>query len=175
MLYRYGFRILPYGDPKDDWLALDETAFGERGFKLNRQQVIGRVRLETPHSALSEQTDREGLIVSDTFDALRKVLLWLVHTEIRGLINEADEIELIERRAAEQDAKTVSNARNRVDAALMRLREHVGDTASDKIDDVSRSVKNLTAESQSLIKRIEAVVEEADEERQKFVYLAGSA
>ena len=43
MLYRYGFRILPYGDPKDDWLALDETAFGEKGFKLNRQQVIGRV------------------------------------------------------------------------------------------------------------------------------------
>ena len=30
MVYRYGFRVLPYGDPNDDWLALDEIAFGQR-------------------------------------------------------------------------------------------------------------------------------------------------
>ena len=173
MLYRYGFRILPYGDPNDDWLALDETAFGVRGFKLNRQQVIGRVLLETPHNALREQTNREGLIGSDTFNALQKILLWIVHTEMRGLINEADEIELMERRAVEQDTKTVSNARKRVDAALERLREQIGDEASDEIRDLSRRVAQLSAESQNLLRRIDAVIEEADEEREKFVYLAG--
>lgn len=173
MLYRYGFRILPYGDPNDDWLALDETAFGVSGFKLNRQQVIGRVLLETPHNALREQTNREGLIGSDTFNALQKILLWIVHTEMRGLINEADEIELMERRAVEQDTKTVSNARKRVDAALERLREQIGDEASDEIRDLSRRVAQLSAESQNLLKRIDAVIEEADEEREKFVYLAG--
>ena len=173
MLYRYGFRILPYGDPKDDWLELDETAFGRRGFKLNRQQVIGRVLLETPHSALSEQTNREGLIGSDTFDALRKILLWVVHTEIRGLINEVDEIELIERRAAEQDTTTVLNTRKRVDTALNRLRRQVGDEVANEVDDLSKSVDRLTAQSQNLVERMEAVIEEAEEEREKFVYLAG--
>ena len=173
MLYRYGFRILPYGNPDDDWLALDQIAFGQKGFKLNRQQVIGRVLLETPHSALGEQTNREGLIGSDVFDALRKVLMWVVHIGIRGLINEADGIELIERRAAEQDTKTISNARKRVDTALQRLRKHVGPDAADKVDALSESVARLTAQSESLIKRIEAVIEEADEEREKFVYLAG--
>lgn len=173
MLYRYGFRILPYGDPKDDWLSLDEIAFGQRGFKLNRQQVIGRVLLETPHEDLREQTNREGLITSDTFNALQKILLWVVHTGMRGLINEADEIELIERRAAEQDTKIVSDAQKRVDTALERLREHVGDAATTEMDDLSKSVSKLTAQSESLIKRIEAVIEEADEEREKFVYLAG--
>ena len=172
MLYRHGFRILPYGDPKDDWLALDETAFGVKGFKLNRQQVIGRVLLETPHEALREQTNREGLVTSDTFDALRKILLWVVHTEIRGLINEADDIELIERRKAEQDTKTVADARKRVEAALKRLRVHVGASAPE-MDDLSESVSRLSMQSQSLIERIEAVIAEADEEREKFVYLAG--
>ena len=173
MLYRYGFRILPYGDPKDDWLSLDEIAFGQRGFKLNRQQMIGRVLLETPHEDLREQTNREGLITSDTFNALQKILLWVVHTEMRGLINEADEIELIERRAAEQDTKIVSDAQKRVETALERLREHVGDTAATEMDDLSKSVSTLAAQSDSLIERIEAVIEEADEEREKFVYLAG--
>lgn len=173
MLYRYGFRILPYGDPKDDWLSLDEIAFGQKGFKLNRQQMIGRVLLETPHGALREQTNREGLITSDTFDALQKILLWVVHTEMRGLINEADEIELIERRAAEQDTKTVSNAQKGVDVALIRLREHVGDTAAAEMDDLSKSVSKLSTQSEGLIKRMETVIDEADEEREKFVYLAG--
>ena len=173
MLYRYGFRILPYGAPNDDWLSLDEAAFGQKGFKLNRQQVIGRVLLETPHSALSEQTNREGLVASDTSDALRKVLLWVVHTEMRGLINEADEIELIERRKADEDTETISNAKKRVDTALKRLQEHVGDVAGNQIQDLSKSVAQLSKQSLSLIRRIEAVIQEADEEREKFVYLAG--
>ena len=60
MLYRYGFRVLPFGDPDDDWISLDKKAFGASGFKLNRQQVFGRIRLQTPHRYLSEQTNREA-------------------------------------------------------------------------------------------------------------------
>ncbi len=173
MVYRYGFRVLPYGDPNDDWLALDEIAFGQKGFKLNRQQVIGRVLIETPHSELGEKTDREGFMDSDSFDALRKVLAWVVHIEMRGLINEADQLELFERREAEKDTETVSMVRNRVVSALARLRERLGDDASTEIDTLSKNVTRLAKESIELVKRIEAVIEEADEEREKFVYLAG--
>ena len=173
MLYRYGFRILPYGDPEDDWLGLDETAFGVSGFKLNRQQVIGRVLIETSHSALREQTNRQGLIDSDTFDALQRVLLWVVHSLIREFINEADEMDLTERRKADQDTKMLSKAQSRVNMALERLRKRVGDTADAEIESLSKSISELTARSESLIKRIENVIEEADEEREKFVYLAG--
>lgn len=173
MLYRYGFRILPYGDPSDDWLSLDEIAFGVSGFKLNRQQVVGRVLLDTPHTALSEQTNREGLIQSDAADALRRILMWVVHTEMRGLINEADEIEFIERRAAEQDTQKVSATQKRVDRALENLRAAVGDAADDEMKEVAKSVAQLTSQSAALVDRIEAVVSEADEDREKFVYLAG--
>ena len=173
MLYRYGYRILPYGDSADDWLNLDEIAFGVGGFKLNRQQVIGRVSLETPHAFLTEQSNRQGLIDSDSFDALRRILMWVIHTELRGLINEADEIETIERREAEQDYKLVTSAQSRVKAALERLQGYVGDVAADQIKDLSQSVQLLSEQSQNLVDRIEAVIEEADQEREKFVYLAG--
>ena len=173
MLYRYGFRILPYGNPDDDWLALDQIAFGVSGFKLNRQQVIGRVLIDSSHNALGEKTDREGLVDSAAFDALRKILRWVVHTEMRGLINEADQIELIERREAAKGTNTVSKARDRVDAVLARLRKRVGDVATIEIEDLSKSVATLAEQSQTLIERIQAVIDEADEEREKFVYLAG--
>jgi signal transduction histidine kinase len=173
MLYRYGFRILPYGDPSNDWLELDEIAFGAKGFKLNRQQVVGRVLLETPHTALSEQTNREGLIQSDASDALRKILMWVVHSEMRGLINEADEIEHIERRAADDDSKLATDTRARVNRALERIKDIVGDSAKNEIEDLSKSVSQLSAQSASLVERIEKVIAEADEEREKFVYLAG--
>lgn len=173
MLYRYGFRILPYGDPTNDWLDLDENAFGSSGFKLNRQQVIGRVLLNTPHTALSEQTNREGLIQSDAADALRKIMMWVMHTEMRGLINEADEIELIERRAAEDDTKQVSATRERVDRALSQLRDVVGDGAEKEIAALSKGVAQLTTQSAALVERLEKVITEADEDREKFVYLAG--
>jgi len=173
MLYRYGFRILPYGDPSDDWLALDKAAFGASGFKLNRQQIIGRVLLDTPHTALSEQTSREGLIQSDTADALRTILIWVVHNELRGLINQADEIEQMERRAAEQDTQKISGTRRRVEAALARVREGVGEGAGEAMEELAKGVVTLSDQSTDLIRRIEAVISEAEDEREKFVYLAG--
>ena len=173
MLYRYGFRILPYGGPQDDWLGLDQVAFGQAGFKLNRQQVIGRVLLETPHSSLGEQTNREGLVDSETSEVLKRILSWVVHTEMRGLINEADKREQIERRAADQDTMALSDAQKRVDAALERLRKQVGDAADKEMKNLSKSVADLVAQSQHLVKRINDVIEEADKERSKFVYLAG--
>ena len=173
MLYRYGFRILPYGNPDDDWLALDEQAFGQSGFKLNRQQVIGRVLVNTPHDVLREQTNRQGLVDSDVATALKKILSWVLHSEMRGLINEADEIEFMERRAAERDRLGVLSSRKRVDAALRSLHATVGDAAKKEIHDVEASVAKLSAQSQELMGRMEAVIDEADEEREKFVYLAG--
>ena len=173
MLYRFGYRILPYGDPGDDWLGLDQVAFGQSGFKLNRQQVIGRVCIDTPHKNLSEKTDREGLIDSDAFNALQKILIWIVHNELRGLINEADKAERINRRQAEQSTRTLEAMRARALAALRRLQDRVGDTSAKEIDDVSGSVTKLAEHSGNLIERLHAVIREADDEREKYVYLAG--
>ena len=167
MLYRYGFRILPYGDPKDDWLALDELAFSSSGFKLNRQQVIGRVHVQTPHMSLREQTNREGLVTSDTFSALRSILLWVVHTEMRGLINEADEIEFVQRRDAEQDTMKLSKAMKRVDVNMNRLRSRLGDAAGAKMDNLTNSVESLAVQSQRLIDRIEGLIDTKAERDKK--------
>ena len=57
MLYRYGFRVLPFGDPDDDWISLDKRAFASAGFKLNRQQIIGRIRIQDA-TQIPQRTDQ---------------------------------------------------------------------------------------------------------------------
>jgi hypothetical protein len=69
--------------------------------------------------------------------------MWVVHVEMRGLINEADKIEQIERREAEQDTKTVSDTRRRVDAALARVRQEIGEQAASSLEELAKGVARV--------------------------------
>ena len=175
MLYRYGFRVLPYGEPGDDWLGLDKLAFGQSGFKLNRQQVVGRVLVDTPHRVLSEQTNRQGLIESDPSHALRSILQWIVHVELRGLINEADAAEKESfKRLDDADTQVLRDAQARVESSLARIRAEYADTIeSGEFDDLADSVHRLTKISEGFFTRVEDVKETAANERGQLVYLAG--
>ncbi|WP_170314792.1 sensor histidine kinase [Aquibium carbonis] len=173
MLYRYGFRVLPYGEPQDDWLNLDVVAFGESGFKLNRQQVIGRVRVWSPHTALSEQTNRQGLVDSDAASALRTIMMWVLHVELRNLINEVDKSEQVSKRQAEEKTLAFRETQHEVEQAVSELRAKLGVSARPLVDRVTRGVNTLAEQCAALIGRVDAAVKELTEEREKFVYLAG--
>jgi hypothetical protein len=173
MLYRRGFRILPYGDPDNDWLELDRKAFGQAGFKLNRQQVIGRVTVASTHLALSEQTNREGLVESDASEALTTLVKWLVHVEMRGLINEADSLDQFKRRQAEEMTTRLRSAQGAVEESLTSLRRAVGPDHGSQIERLRGAVETLVDECETLVSKQEKSVAETVEEREKFVHLAG--
>jgi signal transduction histidine kinase len=62
LLYRDGFRVLPYAGPDDDWLGLDRLALSRSGFKVNRTQLIGKVDITARSNPfLVDQANREGL------------------------------------------------------------------------------------------------------------------
>lgn len=173
MLYRYGFRVLPYGEPSDDWLALDAVAFGQSGFKLNRQQVVGRVRVNAPHTALSEQTNRQGLVDSDAATALRTILMWVLHVELRSLINEIDEQERVTKRDAEERALAFRDTQDEVQEIVNELRSRVDVSFRPLVDRVATGVDRLADQCAGLVRRIDEAVKEVSDEREKFVYLAG--
>ena len=173
MLYRHEFRVLPYGDPDDDWLELDRNAFGESGFKLNRQQVIGRVGVNSAHTALSEQTNREGLVQSEAADALRTILMWLLHVEMRNFINEADARELLSKRTAETDALEFRETQDAVESALRALKARIAKEDQPYLDQLEKNVTALAGQCAALLSRLTESVAESREDREKFVHLAG--
>lgn len=83
-LYRDNVRVMPYGDPEDDWLRIDMTRGTVRADEyLSNDQVVGCVYIsqeENPN--LKDKTNREGLIeegraLEDFIGVLQIILRYL--------------------------------------------------------------------------------------------------
>lgn len=173
MLFRHGFRVLPYGEPDDDWLELDKRAFGSAGFKLNRQQIIGAVRVHSPHTSLGEQTNREGLMETQAASALKSILMWLMHSEFRGFINEIDEYESINKREARAVAERFRETEKYVYANIDELRSVASVESLSVFRQLERNVRKLADECSALVGNTEKIIKESAEEYSKFLHLAG--
>jgi signal transduction histidine kinase len=72
-LYRNGFRVVPYGDPEDDWLRLDEI-YAKRSLlaPLANRNFFGVIEVHDRSGTMFEEhTSREGLIETPAFLELR--------------------------------------------------------------------------------------------------------
>lgn len=75
IVFRDGIRVLPYAAEGDDWLNLDGQALRGRGFRVNRIQVVGCVRISrllNPY--LIDQTNREGFRDNPAFQTFRAII-----------------------------------------------------------------------------------------------------
>ena len=99
-IYRNGFRVLPYGETSDDWLALDvDVSRRELLVPANNRNFFGQVELASAKNPLFEETSsREGLLENEAYFELRKFV----------------------RNAVEWAAKRVAAARNRKQDAGQR-------------------------------------------------------
>lgn len=71
-IYRDGFRVLPYGEPRNDWLRLDLRRVQNPTLRLSNNQIVGYVLISADgNSLLRDQSNREGIIDSIAFDDLQ--------------------------------------------------------------------------------------------------------
>lgn len=83
-LYRDGLRVMPYGDPEDDWLQTDIARGTVRADEfLSNDQVVGCVYIsQEENPKLIDKTNREGLIedgraLDDFITVLQLILKYL--------------------------------------------------------------------------------------------------
>ena len=75
-VYRDGFRVLPYGEPRNDWLRLDLRRVQNPTLRLSNNQIVGYVAIGADaNPGLRDQTNREGLIEGRAYDDLRSLVL----------------------------------------------------------------------------------------------------
>lgn len=171
LLYRDGFRVYPYAEVRDDWLDLDGLALGSSGYKMNRKQLVGAVRISTANNPfLQDQTNREGLRDSDEKSALIHLLRHTLLTEFKTFLDscEADitesavkEFPRLEKRFDEAQRDAVEKAKH------LRTRVAKEDVAVvngliDRMQDIALAWE-----------RAKLTVKNYENEMDQYVYLAG--
>ncbi len=74
-IYREGFRVRPYGDPENDWLALDTRRVQDPSLRIGHNQVAGYLKIEGElNSHLFERSSREGFEDNSAFQNLAKLV-----------------------------------------------------------------------------------------------------
>jgi signal transduction histidine kinase len=102
-VYRDGFRVLPYGEPGNDWLNLDARRVQNPTLRLSNNQIVGYVlasQAENPN--LRDQTNREGLIHNQAYEDLT--------VELRTIITELENLRYEARPRRDKDRRSAQGA-----------------------------------------------------------------
>ena len=163
-LYRNGFRVLPYGEPKDDWTNIDKrwsTESGKINIPLNNQNLFGFVEIIDPTGNIFEETaSREGLIENDAFnqlsDFINKSLI-----AARGRI--AERIKVFKEKQNTDDFTQDSYTKHTTQEMFIKLKnlidgKYIQDAnTKNEGQDTDRDKK----EGLEIIKKLENLIEEA--------------
>lgn len=117
-VYKNGFRILPFGEPRDDSFGIDARAL--QGFSrfIGTRNLIGQVEIFGDNTQLRETTSRDGGIVKTKafgelieylFDALKRLEKYVVDVTDWGVNNDDENIDLNSKKAIEGLVKLVAN------------------------------------------------------------------
>jgi signal transduction histidine kinase len=173
MVYRDGFRVNPYGGPDDDWLGLDKRALASGGYKMNRNQLIGKLSITSlANPALLDQTNREGIRDSEEKQALERLLRVAIIEKFKGFLNEVErETKSLEPLSADELEKSSIRTAKNLRAAWknLRLRFPILKEERNLVGDIDDAIDELT----SLLDRARGLVLSYDKGRGELIQLAG--
>ena len=169
LLFRDEFRVLPYGEDEDDWLALDRSALGSTRYLLNKAQFVGRVairRLGNP--ALVDQTNREGLRVCPEQRAFIGLLQLAIQDQLRDFLKD------VRKRHTDQpldvsDVRTnFSQLEQRTGVALREI-ERVAPGSATTIEELRQTLLEI----KETFERAQARMAEMERESRQMIQMAG--
>ena len=170
MLFRDGFRVFPYGEEEDDWLALDAVALGRTGYVLNKNQFIGHVRItRAGNPALVDQTNREGLRVTPESQVFIEVLHDAVTDRLWSFFKDVDR--RYRRRVPDLGdiEQQIGGLEGRAKVALGKLRKYI---PRDEIS-VFSDLEHALREFHDLSTRAQQRIEEVEADSRQMVQMAG--
>ena len=78
-VYRDGIRVYDYGEPENDWLALEKSRLYDPGVRINAGLILAAVHLNREASTdLVEKTNREGFVDNNAYRTFRAAVLYAI-------------------------------------------------------------------------------------------------
>jgi signal transduction histidine kinase len=174
LLYRDGFRVLPYAGPDDDWLALDRMALSRSAFKVNRTQLIGRISITQRHNPfLVDQANREGLRDGEEKRAFVAMLKYVMRETFYSYLVSIDKDRKKAREpvGAEEVEERLEREEDRISRNLKSLIRNVPQLSAHK--DAIEEIQAALASIRETMEEVRAMSEEFEEGRSQLLNLAG--
>jgi signal transduction histidine kinase len=169
MLFRDGYRVLPYGEDKDDWLGLDRKALASPGYKLNKAQFIGRVqisRLGNPY--LTDQTNREGLKETPEKYVFVEILRYVTQNLLRNFMDEVGRSQRHVEIDVAQVEERISTLESRARESIRRLKTKHRESSLELQD-----MQEMFDQMKEYFEQARDLAEQAEDERTRLIQLAG--
>jgi signal transduction histidine kinase len=170
LLFRDGFRVFPYGEDEDDWLALDRRALGRGGYALNKTQFIGRVTISrAANPELVDQTNREGLRVTPEQQVLIGVLQYAINSLLLNFLKGVEE-QYKSQKIDLSEAKTeITALEERAKTALKRLKKLAPKEGQGAVEDLQQTILEFT----DFAERARQRITEVEQESRQMIEMAG--
>jgi signal transduction histidine kinase len=169
MLFRDGYRVYPYGAEHDDWLGLDRKALGSGGYKLNKIQFIGRVSISRLlNSYLVDQTNREGLKDCPEQSVFVGLLRYVLQELLKNFMEEVNK----QQRHVDVDLSNLEDRIASLQARATQAVQHLKRRHSESRVEL-KDVLAMFDEMKESFDRARLLAEQAEEERERLIQLAG--
>jgi signal transduction histidine kinase len=170
LLFRDGFRVFPYGEDEDDWLALDRKALGRSGYTLNKTQFIGRsIISRTKNQFLIDQTNREGLRHTAEREVFVGVLQFAITQLMFNFLKEMDQQYKFQKVDLSEAKEEITTLEKRAASAIKRLKKVIPKGESSSLEEIEQTFFELMDFSEKARKRIT----EVEQESRQMIELAG--
>jgi signal transduction histidine kinase len=170
LLFRDGFRVFPYGEDEDDWLALDRRALGRGGYALNKTQFVGRVLVSrTENPDLVDQTNREGLRETAEQQVLLTVLQYVINNLLLNFLKGVEKQYKQQKIDLSEAKSEISALEERAKIALKRLRKVAPEEGQEALEDLQQTVFEFSGFAERARQRIS----EVELESRQMVEMAG--
>jgi len=170
LLFRDGFRVLPYGEQEDDWLSLDQKALRSKGYLLNKSQFIGRVQIARINNPdLVDQTNREGLRVCPEQEAFIGLLQFVIQDHMRDFLVDIDKRYRSQPIDISQAKTDVVNLEKRAKQALRAIKRIAGPDESGILAELEQYI----IEFKEFFDSAQFRIDEVENENRQMMQMAG--
>jgi len=149
-IYRDNFRVLPYGEKKNDWLRLDMRRVNNPTMRLSNNQVVGYVSISLDKNPeLKDQSNREGIVESQSFTDFQELIILI--------LNELEQRRYEERPREDSQAESQTGIFNRFNiepiAALIKNKLPGDQEAKQLVEKTEATIKEGIVKLQEVISR----------------------
>lgn len=157
-IYRNGFRVLPYGEQRDDWLKLTyDTARRNILVPANNFNFFGFVEISSQENILLEETSsREGLVENEAYEELQN----FVRIGLEWAVLRIAAVRKRKQKASQKDfvselPKPSQLIDEIIDEVSNRIKDKYGDKKDPKKIKAVHELENLKREAVAFEERVE--------------------